>query len=260
VSARSSTPSAASVTTRSRAPRRPAAGRADVGSLLVPLSLRCGLLSFLSPCVLPLLPAYLSFMTGLTHRRTPGEDRSTARVVVPALLFVLGFLAGVRRVGCPRRRCSAVHGAVSCRHREGRGRRGRRLRVLMLGIIKVPWLYGEMRADMSATRSFGRGAALVMGMAFAAAGRHAWGRSSAASWRSRREWKCAQGASCCWPTRRVWACRSCSCPALRARAPTAVVAGSALANHQSCGRCRAIVVGALIFTGRLGLLGSYLSL
>ncbi len=40
--------------------------------------------------------------------------------------------------------------------------------VLMLGIIRVPWLYGEARADMGRTRVFGRGAAFVMGMAFAA--------------------------------------------------------------------------------------------
>jgi cytochrome c-type biogenesis protein len=40
--------------------------------------------------------------------------------------------------------------------------------VLMLGIIKVPWLYGEARFDLEKSRSFDRGASLVMGMAFAA--------------------------------------------------------------------------------------------
>ena len=38
----------------------------------------------------------------------------------------------------------------------------------MLGVIKVPWLYAEARVDMSASRKFGRAAALVMGMSFAA--------------------------------------------------------------------------------------------
>jgi cytochrome c-type biogenesis protein len=40
--------------------------------------------------------------------------------------------------------------------------------VFMLGIIKIPGLYGEARMDLARSRRFGRGAALVMGMAFAA--------------------------------------------------------------------------------------------
>jgi cytochrome c-type biogenesis protein len=40
--------------------------------------------------------------------------------------------------------------------------------VLMLGIIKLPWLYGEARMDLGRTRKFGRWAAFVMGVAFAA--------------------------------------------------------------------------------------------
>ncbi|HEX9092792.1 MAG TPA: cytochrome c biogenesis protein CcdA, partial [Coriobacteriia bacterium] len=39
--------------------------------------------------------------------------------------------------------------------------------VLMLGVFKVPWLYGEARMDLARTRSFGRWAAPAMGMAFA---------------------------------------------------------------------------------------------
>ena len=46
---------------------------------------------FLSPCVLPLIPAYLSFMTGLTTAELAGSDRDTVSVMVPALLFVAGF-------------------------------------------------------------------------------------------------------------------------------------------------------------------------
>ena len=38
----------------------------------------------------------------------------------------------------------------------------------MLGVIKIPGLYGEARVDLARSRKFGRGAALVMGMAFAA--------------------------------------------------------------------------------------------
>jgi cytochrome c-type biogenesis protein len=63
------------------------------GSLLlaVPIALLAGLVSFLSPCVLPLVPGYLSYVTGLT-----GADLAAARrgrVLLGGLLFVLGFTA-----------------------------------------------------------------------------------------------------------------------------------------------------------------------
>ena len=69
------------------------------GSFLVavPIALAAGLISFLSPCVLPLVPGYLSYVTGLT-----GVDLGTqtldeaarakrGRMIAGALLFVLGF-------------------------------------------------------------------------------------------------------------------------------------------------------------------------
>ncbi|MDP9138832.1 MAG: cytochrome c biogenesis CcdA family protein [Pseudomonadota bacterium] len=54
-----------------------------------------GLLSFLSPCVLPLVPPYLCFITGRTLEDLieSGEDRveGTRAAVLPAVFFVLGF-------------------------------------------------------------------------------------------------------------------------------------------------------------------------
>lgn len=49
-----------------------------------------GLLSFLSPCVLPLVPAYLGFITGMGLDEMREAPRRSA-VVVPALFFVSGF-------------------------------------------------------------------------------------------------------------------------------------------------------------------------
>ncbi len=48
-----------------------------------------GLVSFASPCVLPLVPGFLGYVTGLTSERL--ADRSRGRMVLGALLFVLGF-------------------------------------------------------------------------------------------------------------------------------------------------------------------------
>jgi cytochrome c-type biogenesis protein len=64
------------------------------GSLLLalPLALAAGLVSFLSPCVLPLVPGYLSYVTGLSAAEVFDEAaRRRGRLVAGALLFVAGF-------------------------------------------------------------------------------------------------------------------------------------------------------------------------
>jgi cytochrome c-type biogenesis protein len=57
--------------------------------LAVPLALAAGLISFLSPCVLPLVPGYLGYVSGVAG----GAEKKRSRVVIGALLFVLGFSA-----------------------------------------------------------------------------------------------------------------------------------------------------------------------
>jgi len=61
------------------------------GSLILalPVALLAGLVSFFSPCVIPLLPGYLSYATGLSGADLADAKRS--RMVLGAVLFVLGF-------------------------------------------------------------------------------------------------------------------------------------------------------------------------
>ena len=61
------------------------------GSMLlaVPVAVVAGLVSFFSPCVIPLLPGYLSYATGLSGADL--EDARRSRMVTGAVLFVLGF-------------------------------------------------------------------------------------------------------------------------------------------------------------------------
>jgi cytochrome c-type biogenesis protein len=63
------------------------------GALLLaaPVALLGGLVSFFSPCVLPLVPGYLSYVTGVTGTDLAGARRG--RMVAGAALFVLGFSA-----------------------------------------------------------------------------------------------------------------------------------------------------------------------
>lgn len=60
------------------------------GNLLValPIALLAGLVSFASPCVLPLVPGYLGYVGGFTG---VGEKRDRGRLVLGVALFVLGF-------------------------------------------------------------------------------------------------------------------------------------------------------------------------
>ena len=59
--------------------------------LAVAVAALAGLVSFASPCVLPLVPGFLGYVSGLTGE--PLADRSRSRMVLGALLFVLGFTA-----------------------------------------------------------------------------------------------------------------------------------------------------------------------
>jgi cytochrome c-type biogenesis protein len=61
------------------------------GSLLlaVPIAVAAGFLSFASPCVVPLLPGYLSYMTGVAVQDLDGARRG--RMLAGSVLFVLGF-------------------------------------------------------------------------------------------------------------------------------------------------------------------------
>lgn len=55
-------------------------------------ALVAGLLSFLSPCVLPLIPAYFSFITGLTlDELTQGKKEVRKKVILSTLFYVAGF-------------------------------------------------------------------------------------------------------------------------------------------------------------------------
>lgn len=135
----------------------------------VPLltAMGAGLLTFLSPCVLPLIPGYVAFMTGMSASELTAEDRKLSTILVPSLLFVLGFTVVFVALGAS---ASAVGSFMTSNRRLFEIVAGVIILVLgffMLGILRVPWLYGEARFEMQKARKFGTLAALVMGMAFA---------------------------------------------------------------------------------------------
>ena len=63
------------------------------GSLLaaIPLAFVAGLVSFLSPCVLPLVPGYVAFMTGVAGTNAQGRTKKRSRALVGTLAFIAGL-------------------------------------------------------------------------------------------------------------------------------------------------------------------------
>ncbi|WP_121253244.1 cytochrome c biogenesis CcdA family protein [Nocardioides ferulae] len=60
-------------------------------ALAIPVAVIAGLVSFFSPCVVPLLPGYLSYATGLSGADLASGDVRRGRMLAGAVLFVLGF-------------------------------------------------------------------------------------------------------------------------------------------------------------------------
>lgn len=50
-----------------------------------------GIISFISPCVLPMIPMYISYISGLSVKEIKGEKRPLMKIFINSLFFVLGF-------------------------------------------------------------------------------------------------------------------------------------------------------------------------
>ena len=62
-------------------------------SIPITLAFTAGLLTFLSPCILPLIPGYISFITGISLDELTSKDRikNFKTILIQTLLFILGF-------------------------------------------------------------------------------------------------------------------------------------------------------------------------
>lgn len=137
----------------------------SIASLLI--AFLGGVVSFISPCVIPLLPAYLSFLTGLSPEEL-SKQKDVRTVLVPALLFVLGFSVVFVALGAT----ASVLGTFMRTYQRVFTIVGGVLVIVfglfMIGLFRIPWLYSEKRLDLSKAKSFGKFSGFFMGMAFAA--------------------------------------------------------------------------------------------
>jgi cytochrome c-type biogenesis protein len=137
-----------------------------MGQFGIVTAFAAGLVSFLSPCVLPMVPGYVSFLTGIAEPRE-GSVRSPAGLVVSSLLFVAGFTAVFVVLGST----ASVAGMALAPYRFFLSRAAGLLiigfGVIMLGVLKLPGLYREVRIDPARARGRGRWSAPALGAAFA---------------------------------------------------------------------------------------------
>ncbi len=126
-----------------------------------------GVLGFLSPCIVPLIPGYLSFVSGLSLGDMSMEERRRhlGRVLFATLLFVLGFSVIFTALGAS----ASALGNVVLDNRQWMSRVGGVIVIVLglavLGIIKLPGLYRTRRIEM-ARRPLGLVGAFPVGMAF----------------------------------------------------------------------------------------------
>lgn len=130
-----------------------------------------GLLTFLSPCVLPLIPLYLSFLAGVSLSQLREADGGARRPWGVALAFSLGLGTVFVALGMA---ATAVGGALAA-HRGGLLQFGGLALFLLglkqLGLIQVPWLEGEARPLLGRVR---RGGSLLGAFLFGAAFALGW--------------------------------------------------------------------------------------
>ncbi len=138
--------------------------------LSYPAAFGGGMLSFLSPCVLPLVPAYLCFLGGVSLEQLTGEDEEGApvagRVMQAALAFVLGFSVVFISLGAT---ASIVSGLL-LDHKETLGKIAGAVIIVFglhfTGLIRIPFLNYEARIH-PAERPAGLLGAFLIGLAFA---------------------------------------------------------------------------------------------
>jgi cytochrome c-type biogenesis protein len=141
-----------------------------------------GVLSFISPCVLPLIPGYLSFISGVTLDEMQGLPAAARagggavavaaapagrrRVIVTSLFFILGFSLVFVSLGAT----ASVLGQFLMERLRILGKIAGVLIIVFglhtMGVLRIGWLYSEKRVQM-ARKPAGPLGALLVGVAFA---------------------------------------------------------------------------------------------
>ena len=138
-------------------------------TITYPAAFAAGLLSFFSPCILPLIPAYFTFITGFSLEELTGEQVGSIRrkVIVATMAFGLGFSLIFILLGAS---ASFLGGLATRYHQVVRVAGGLLIMVFgfhLTGLLRLPFLEVEKRVQLREKPTHILGTVLV-GMAFGA--------------------------------------------------------------------------------------------
>ena len=128
-----------------------------------------GVVSFVSPCVLPLVPSYVTFITGISFDELTSERSSRVRrlTIVHSLAFIVGFSIVFIALGAT----ATVAGQFLRQHQDTLRRVGGVLIILfgiyLTGLIKIPALSRERKVHLSG-KPVGVMGSVLVGITFAA--------------------------------------------------------------------------------------------
>src|SRR3954462_14734111 len=143
-------------------------GEGMIHDVTIPAALIAGLISFLSPCVLPLVPPYLIYLTGATIEHVANDETTAASkraVMIAAVMFVLGFSTVFVALGAS---ASFVGGLIRAWSAELAIVAGVVIIIMglhFLGLTRINVLMREGR--LTAPKPVGLWGAYLMGLAFA---------------------------------------------------------------------------------------------
>jgi cytochrome c-type biogenesis protein len=140
----------------------------EISSIGVLSAFAAGVLSFLSPCVLPLVPGYISYVAGRTPKAVPAGN--TAVIALPALGLSVCFVLGFSTVFIALGASATALGQMLLSYRVELNLVGGTIVILfglfLTGLIRPSWMMREARfhSDLPGGRA---ASAYVLGLAFA---------------------------------------------------------------------------------------------
>lgn len=139
----------------------------DVSTLI---AFTAGLLSFVSPCVLPLVPSYLTYITGASFKELT-DERGGSKVRWATLLHSLFFISGFSTIFVLMGASASYLGQVLVEYQPWIMKGGGILIILLgihfTGLIQIPFLLAEKRFEMR-KKPFGYFGSFLVGVIFAA--------------------------------------------------------------------------------------------
>jgi cytochrome c-type biogenesis protein len=131
-------------------------------------ALLAGVLSFVSPCVLPLIPAYISYISGVSLQDMQSGEVSSKKIIINSIAFVLGFSTVFILLGAS----ASLIGKVLARHMNTFKLIAGIIIIIFglhtAGIIRIKFLNYEKKVQVKRSNSATLIGAYVIGIAFAA--------------------------------------------------------------------------------------------